>query len=63
MVFLKMTLPTLADQLTVHPESGVELGDIQQQGEQSLEHISNLPKVYNNPFLKYHHINFLFTLF
>ena len=30
---------------TVHPESGVELGDIQQQGEQSPEHISNLPKV------------------
>ena len=48
---------------TVHPESGEELGDLQQQGEQSLEHISNLPKVYNDPFLKYHHINFLFTLF
>ena len=30
---------------TVHPESGEELGDLQQQGEQSLEHISNLPKV------------------
>ena len=29
----------------VHPESGVELGDLQQQGEQSPEHISNLPKV------------------
>ena len=32
---------------TVHPESGVELGDLQQQGEQSPEHISNLAKVSN----------------
>ena len=32
---------------TVHPESGVENGDLQQQGEQSPEHISNLAKVSN----------------